>query len=81
VDDRRSIVTLIVVFVSGALTGSYASRLESDLPTPWAGVWERVNTTAFMVWIAVLAISLWRRPRESAIGAASAGGRLAQPPV
>ena len=57
---RYSIATMAIVFAAGAWTGTYASRLEANLPTPWAGVWERVNTTAFMVWIAVLAIGLLR---------------------
>ncbi len=56
-----SIVTTAIVFASGAWTGTYAARLQADLPTPGAGVWERVNTTAFMVWIAVLATTLLRR--------------------
>lgn len=63
---RYSIATMAIVFAAGAWTGTYASRLEANLPTPWAGVWERVNTTAFMVWIAVLAIALLR-DREMAI--------------
>jgi hypothetical protein len=55
-----SIATMVIVFACGAWTGTYASRLQANLPTPGAGVWERMNTTAFMVWIAVLAIALLR---------------------
>ena len=60
-----SIVTMAIVFVCGAWTGTYASRIEANLPTPWAGVWERANSTAFMVWIGVLAIALLRRSKPS----------------
>jgi hypothetical protein len=42
------------------LTGTHAPQIQANLPTPWAGVWERINTTAFMVWIAMLAITLLR---------------------
>jgi hypothetical protein len=55
-----SIATMLIVFACGAWTGRYASQIQANLPTPWAGVWERMNTTAFMVWIAVLAIALLR---------------------
>jgi Protein of unknown function (DUF998) len=55
-----SIATMVIVFASGAWTGTYASRIEANLPTPYAGFWERINTTAFMVWIAVLAIAILR---------------------
>jgi hypothetical protein len=51
---------MVIVLGCGAWAGTYASRLQANLPTPWAGVWERMNTTAFMVWIAVLAITLLR---------------------
>jgi len=61
-----SIATMVIVFGSGAWTGTYASRLQANLPTPWAGVWERMNTTVFMVWIAVLAVTLLRT-RDTAI--------------
>jgi hypothetical protein len=58
---RYSVITLVIVFACGAWTGTYASAIQANLPTPWAGVWERTNTNAFMVWIAVLAVALLRR--------------------
>jgi hypothetical protein len=58
---RYSVITMVIVFVCGAWTGTYASAIQVNLPTPWAGVWERMNTGAFMVWIAVLAVALLRR--------------------
>jgi amino acid transporter len=55
-----SIATLIILVVFGILTGIDSPRLESNLPTPWIGVWERVNIGAYMVWIIVLALNLLR---------------------
>jgi len=46
--------------ITGGLTGTYASRIEADLPTPWAGAWERINIAAYMLWVAVLATQLMR---------------------
>ncbi|HET9832600.1 MAG TPA: DUF998 domain-containing protein [Vicinamibacterales bacterium] len=50
-----SIATIVIVLACGAVTGTYASRIQADLPTPWVGVWERVSIAVFMGWIAVFA--------------------------
>ena len=55
-----SIITLIVALVFGALTGMAATSVQGNQPTPWLGVWQRINIAAYMVWIAVLAITLLR---------------------
>jgi hypothetical protein len=55
-----SLATMGIVFGAGAWTGTFASAIQANLPTPWAGLWERVNTTAFMLWVAVLATALLR---------------------
>ena len=59
-----SIATIVIVLVCGAVTGTYASRVQADLPTPGVGVWERISIATFMAWIVVLAIALLRAPRE-----------------
>jgi hypothetical protein len=48
------------VLVCGAITGTYAPHLQADLPTPWLGVWERLSSTAYILWIVVLAAVLLR---------------------
>ncbi len=53
-----SFATIAVVMVFGALAGFLAGPMPG--PTPWLGLAERVNIYATMLWIAVLAISLWR---------------------
>jgi hypothetical protein len=55
-----SIGTIVLLLVFGALTGLDASRLEANLPTPWMGVWERINIYAYMLWVVVLATALLR---------------------
>jgi hypothetical protein len=59
-----SIVTIVIVLACGAVTGTYASRVQADLPTPWVGVWERISIATFMGWIAVLATALLRAPPD-----------------
>jgi len=55
-----SIATLVILLVSGAWNGTYVSSIQANLPTPWAGVWERITSTAYMIWVAVLATALLR---------------------
>lgn len=56
-----SIITLILLSVFGALTGAGAPRVEANLPTPWIGVWERINIGLFLLWVIVLAVILLRK--------------------
>jgi hypothetical protein len=56
-----SITTIVVLLTFGALTFIEAPRLQANLPTPWIGLWERVNISVFLLWIAVLATGLLRR--------------------
>ena len=55
-----SIATMAICLACGAVTASFASQVQADLPTPWVGVWERISIAAFMAWIAVLATALLR---------------------
>jgi hypothetical protein len=64
-----SIATMVIGLACGAVTGTYASLVQADLPTPWVGVWERISIATFMAWIAVLAMALLRAPRRAAMAA------------
>jgi hypothetical protein len=55
-----SVATMLILVVFGVLTGLDQPRLEANLPTPWMGLWERIDIFATMLWIAVLAIALLR---------------------
>ena len=55
-----SIVTIWVLLVFGALTFLEAPQLQSNLPTPWIGLWERINISVFLLWVIVLATLLLR---------------------
>jgi hypothetical protein len=57
---RYSIGTILVLVVTGGLTGTQASRVEANLPTPWAGVTERMSIGGYLLWQVVLAIALLR---------------------
>jgi hypothetical protein len=55
-----SIASIVVLLAFGMLTFLDAPRLEANLPTPWIGLWERINISAFLLWVVALAIVLWR---------------------
>jgi len=58
-----TITTFIVFIVFGMLTFTESSRMEANLPTPWMGLWERINIAAFMLWMMVFAFELLRREK------------------
>jgi Protein of unknown function (DUF998) len=55
-----SIVSVVVLLTFGSLTFLEASRLQTNLPTPWIGLWERINISVFLLWVVVLATVLLR---------------------
>ena len=59
-----SIATIVILLAFGALTSSNASRVAANLPTPWAGLWERINIVVFLIWVVVMAVVLLRTQAE-----------------
>jgi hypothetical protein len=62
-----SVTSLVILGVFGALTFVDAPRLAANLPTPWLGLWERINTAVFLLWVVVLAMTLWRDGRSTRV--------------
>lgn len=63
---RFSLLTMFIAVTANAPLFLWTGRVARDEPTPWLGFLERLGMYAFLVWIAVLAIALFRRPeRES----------------
>jgi CubicO group peptidase (beta-lactamase class C family) len=62
--------------VCGTLTGLAGPRVAANLPTPWIGVWERINAAAYLLWLVVFAIALIRR-----FASPKSAGRISAQPV
>jgi len=60
-----TLLTLATFVTFGVLTSMEATRFAAALPTPYLGLWERVNMSAGMLWTAVLAVTLLRRDRHA----------------
>lgn len=54
-----TIATVCVMLLFGALTGLQGPHVAANLPTPWIGIYERINIGAFLLWVVVLAVDLW----------------------
>jgi Protein of unknown function (DUF998) len=55
-----TVASVVALIVCGLMTSLDAPNVGANLPTPWIGVWERVNIGVFLLWVAVLSISLAR---------------------
>ena len=74
-----SIASIVVLVAFGALTFWDAPRVQANLPTPWIGLWERINISVFLLWVVTLATVLLRRedgPAEIGRGDVSARPRV-----
>jgi hypothetical protein len=60
--------TIATLVVLGVLTGLDAPRIQTNLPTPLIGVWERIMIGLFLLWVVVLAVTLLRQ-RKTDTGA------------
>ena len=56
-----SIITILILLVFGILTALDAPKVQANLPTPFAGIWERINIGGFLLWIIVLARILMQK--------------------
>jgi len=54
-----SVMTLLALAVFGVLAGMQGVQLASGQATPWLGVLERFHIGAYLLWMAVLALSVW----------------------
>jgi hypothetical protein len=59
-----SYATILAILVFGVWAGLQAGRVEANQPTPWLGIVERGNVYAIMLWVAVLAIGLFRAQKS-----------------
>jgi hypothetical protein len=62
-----SIATMVVILAAGAVTSMDAPQLQANLPTPWMGVWERINIGAWLLWVAVFSWMLFRAVSTRAV--------------
>lgn len=62
-----TIASMVLHAVFGFLTSLEAPNVQTNGPTPWIGVWERINIGIFMLWVVVLAVLLLRREKETGV--------------
>lgn len=62
-------VTMVLLVAVGFITAQSTARVEANLPTPWMGVWERIDIALLLIWVAALAARLLREPAPTATAA------------
>lgn len=55
-----SLVTALAMLVFGFVTSLYAPDVQDNNPTPGVGIYERISAYGYMLWVVVLAATLWR---------------------
>jgi hypothetical protein len=55
-----SLLTFLVFITFGILTFLDAPNISINAPTPYIGIWERINIGAFLLWMCVLAVQVYR---------------------
>lgn len=58
-----SVATIATALVFGLLSAQ-VDKLEAGAPTPWMGLLERIGIGVWLVWLAVVAMVLWRANRS-----------------
>jgi hypothetical protein len=56
-----SILSIVLLLLFGSLTGRDAPLVESNQPTPWIGVWERINIGIFYLWVILFALVILQK--------------------
>lgn len=56
-----SAIIVLIFLVFGVLTTNESMLMQAGLPTPYLGIWERINIGAYMLWIIVFAVLLMKR--------------------
>ena len=62
---RHTMATIVIFIIFGVLTFMESSGIEANQPTPWMGLWERINITAFMLWVILFATALSGKVKSS----------------
>lgn len=58
-----SLATVLVFIIFGILTSMESKGISAGTPTPFIGIWERINMGAYMLWVAVFAITLLKKTK------------------
>ena len=61
-----SVVIVLVFIVFGTLTAIESRGIDANLPTPYVGIWERINIGAYMLWVVIFAIILMKKAEKAA---------------
>jgi hypothetical protein len=61
-----SIITIAIFLLFGTLAGMEGAKIAANQPTPFAGIWERINIFTYFLWTGVLTVKLYRLNKTQA---------------
>ena len=53
-----SIVIILIFLTCGTLAGMDGAKIAENLPTPYAGLWERINIFSYLTWVIALTFKI-----------------------
>lgn len=59
-----SIGTIVILILCWILVGMATPSISMGLPTPWVGIYERINVYGYMLWVIMLAIVLLQKEKD-----------------
>lgn len=62
-----TVMTWIIFMIFGVLTFIDSSGIQTNQPTPYIGIWERINIGSFLLWLIIFSYALKRRFSLSSI--------------
>jgi len=64
--------SIFIFIVFGTLTGMGSPGIAKDMPTPWLGVWERINIGVFLLWVIVFSLEIMKQDRKNKLETSAA---------
>lgn len=53
-----SIAIILIFLIFGTLAGMDGAKIAENLPTPYVGLWERINIFSYLLWVIILSFKL-----------------------
>ena len=61
-----SLLTIAVMIIAGWITGIDGPKIQTNSPTPWIGIWERIIIGVHTIWFVVFSIMLLNKKQMAA---------------
>lgn len=60
-----SILSIAMMLITGWITSTDAPKIQTNSPTPWIGIWERITIGVHTIWFVVFSIMLLKKKQKA----------------